>query len=308
MMVKEYDFFAIVGPTASGKTSISVKLAKKIDGEVIGLDSRQIFKGMEIGTAQPSLLEMNGIPHHLIGSLDPWMRISAGEYAKKVFDKIQIIKNKGKIPILCGGSGLYFRAVVKGLFDESSTNLQLREKLELEYDFNPKVLLNKLNKIDPEYSKIVHINNKKRLVRALEIYEITGRTPSEHYGNQKINNLLKFFTIYLDWNRQELNNRIINRTKNMISKGWFDEVNKLNQMKRNITGLNSIGYREIILFLRGEIDKNQLEEKIIIATRQFAKKQVQWFSKEKRDLIISMNQLKLREITEILHCIMVPNR
>ena len=308
MMVKEYDFFAIVGPTASGKTSISVKLAKKIDGEVIGLDSRQIFKGMEIGTAQPSLLEMNGIPHHLIGSLDPWMRISAGEYAKKVFDKIQIIKNKGKIPILCGGSGLYFRAVVKGLFDESSTNLQLREKLELEYDFNPKVLLNKLNKIDPEYSKIVHINNKKRLVRALEIYEITGRTPSEHYGNQKINNLFKFFTIYLDWNRQELNNRIINRTKNMISKGWFDEVNKLNQMKRNITGLNSIGYREIILFLRGEIDKNQLEEKIIIATRQFAKKQVQWFSKEKRDLIISMNQLKLREITEILHCIMVPNR
>ena len=308
MMVKEYDFFAIVGPTASGKTSISVKLAKKIDGEVIGLDSRQIFKGMEIGTAQPSLLEMNGIPHHLIGSLDPWMRISAGEYAKKVFEKIQTIKSKGKIPILCGGSGLYFRAVVKGLFDESSTNLQLREKLELEYDFNPKVLLNKLNEIDPEYSKIVHINNKKRLVRALEIYEITGRTPSEHYGNQKINNLLKFFTIYLDWNRQELNNRIIYRTKNMISKGWFDEVNKLNQMKRNITGLNSIGYREIILFLKGEIDKNQLEEKIIIGTRQFAKKQVQWFSKEKRDLIISMNQLKLREITEILHCIMVPNR
>ena len=308
MMVKEYDFFAIVGPTASGKTSISVKLAKKIDGEVIGLDSRQIFKGMEIGTAQPSLLEMNGIPHHLIGSLDPWMRISAGEYAKKVFEKIQIIKSKGKIPILCGGSGLYFRAVVKGLFDESSTNLQLREKLELEYDFNPKVLLHKLNEIDPEYSKIVHINNKKRLVRALEIYEITGRTPSEHYGNQKINNLLKFFTIYLDWNRKELNNRIINRTKNMISKGWFDEVNKLNQMKRNITGLNSIGYREIILFLKGKIDKNQLEEKIIIGTRQFAKKQVQWFSKEKRDLIISMNQLKLREITEILHCIMVPNR
>lgn len=307
-MIREYDCFALVGPTASGKTSISIKIAKKINGEVIGLDSRQIFKGMEIGTAQPSIEEMDGITHHLIGSLDPWMRVSAGEYARKVFDKIKIIKNKGKVPIICGGSGLYFRAVVKGLFDESSTDLLLREKLEIEYDFNPQILLEKLNKIDPEYSKIVHINNKRRLVRALEIYEITGKAPSEHYRNQKINNKLNIFTIYLDWNRQELNHRIIKRTKNMISEGWFDEVNKLNLMKKNITGLDSIGYREINLFLKGEIDKNQLEEKIIIGTRQFAKRQMQWFAKERLDLIISMNQLKVSEIIEILHCIMVSNR
>ncbi len=307
-MLRKYDCLAVVGPTASGKTSISIKLAKKINGEVIGLDSRQIFKGMEIGTAQPTVHEMDGIPHHLIGSLDPWMRVSAGKYASKVYDKINFIKSKGKVPIICGGSGLYFRAVVRGLFDESSTNLFIREKLEIEYDLNPQLLLKKLDKIDPEYSKIVHINNKKRLVRALEIYEITGRTPSEHFINQKINNILKVFTIYLDWNREELNQRIIKRTKNMISKGWFDEVNKLNLMRENITGLDSIGYKEITLFLKGKIDKNQLEEKIIIGTRQFAKRQKQWFSKEKLDLIISMNQLKLNDIIKILHCITLSNR
>ena len=249
-MLRECDCLAVVGPTASGKTSISIKLAKKINGEVIGLDSRQIYKGMEIGTAQPTVHEMDGIPHHLIGSLDPWTRVSAGKYASKVYDKINFIKSKGKVPIICGGSGLYFRAVVRGLFDESSTNLFIREKLEIEYNLNPKFLLKKLNKIDPEYSKIVHINNKKRLVRALEIYEITGRTPSEHFINQKINNILKVFTIYLDWNKEELNQRIIKRTKNMISKGWFDEVNKLNLMRKNIIGLDSIGYREITLFLK----------------------------------------------------------
>lgn len=307
-MLRECDCLAVVGPTASGKTSISIKLAKKINGEVIGLDSRQIYKGMEIGTAQPTVHEMDGIPHHLIGSLDPWTRVSAGKYASKVYDKINFIKSKGKVPIICGGSGLYFRAVVRGLFDESSTNLFIREKLEIEYDLNPQFLLKKLNKIDPEYSKIVHINNKKRLVRALEIYEITGRTPSEHFINQKINNILKVFTIYLDWNKEELNQRIIKRTKNMISKGWFDEVNKLNLMRKNIIGLDSIGYREITLFLKGKIDKNQLEEKIIIGTRQFAKRQKQWFSKEKLDLIISMNQLKLNDIIKILHCITLSNR
>jgi tRNA dimethylallyltransferase len=232
-MLRKFDCYAIVGPTASGKTSISIKLAKKVNGEVIGLDSRQIFRGMEIGTAQPSLKEMDGISHHLIGSLDPWMKVSAGYYAQKVFDKIQHIKSKGKVPIICGGSGLYYRAVVKGLFDESSTNLLLREKLELEYDNNPYNSLKKLNKIDPDYSEKVHINNKKRLVRALEIYEITGKTPSQHYKIQRKNNILKFFTVYLNWDREELNQRIINRTKNMISEGWFEEVKKLNLMKRN---------------------------------------------------------------------------
>lgn len=302
-MIEKYDCFAIVGPTASGKTSIAIELAKKIDAEIIGLDSRQIFKGMEIGTAQPTLKEMDRIPHHLIGSLDPWMRISAGRYARKVYKKIQLVKNKGKFPIICGGSGLYFRAVVKGLFNESSTDLDIRKKLEIIYDQNPQLLLKKLNEIDPEYSKIVHINNKRRLVRALEIYEITGKTPSEQYKKQKLNDLLKIFTIYLDWSRKELNKRIICRTKSMISKDWFDEVSKLNQMKRKIIGLDSIGYREIGLFLEGKVDKDLLEEKIIVATRQFAKKQVQWFSKEKLDLKILMDQLNFNDIVKILYCI-----
>ena len=201
-----------------------------------------------------------------------------------------------------------FVAIKKGIFKGSMSNSELRHSIEKLYDLNPVSLFNKLQKIDPQYSRLVHINNKKRLVRALEIYKITGKTPSEHYKNQKINNKLNIFTIYLDWNREELNHRIIKRTKNMISEGWFDEVNKLNLMKQDITGLDSIGYHEINLFLKGEIDKNQLEEKIIIGTRQFAKRQMQWFAKEKLDLVISMNQLKESEIIKILHCIMVSNK
>ena len=302
-------YFTIVGPTASGKTNLAIEVAKKINGEIIGLDSRQIYKGMEIGTAQPSKQERDGVNHHLIGCLDPWIRISAGQYAKKIHEKIHEIENNGKVPLICGGAGLYYRSITMGLFEESSTDTEIRKSLEISYKKSPETLMKKLQLIDPEYAEIVHVNNRQRLVRALEIYQITGKPPTKHYKNQKKNNQLKLFTIYLDWERTTLNKRIVIRTKDMISNGWLDEAkllyDKQDKAKIKYPALNSIGYSQIIKFFKGKINKSELEESIIIETRQFAKKQAQWFAKEKIDLILKMDGLKIKNLPEILYCILM---
>ena len=150
-MLLNNNYFTIVGPTASGKTSLAIEVAKKINGEIIGLDSRQIYKGMKIGTAQPSTQERGGVIHHLIGCLDPWVRISAGQYAKKIHEKIHEIENKGKVPLICGGAGLYYRAITMGLFEESSTNIEIRKSLEINYEKSPETLMEKLD-INPPLS------------------------------------------------------------------------------------------------------------------------------------------------------------
>ena len=300
-------YFTIVGPTASGKTNLAIELAKKINGEVIGLDSRQIYKGMKIGTAQPSRKERDGVVHHLIGCLDPWISISAGQYAKKIYEKIDQIESKGKVPLICGGAGLYYRSITMGLFEKSSTNMEIRKSLEMSYEKSPETLMKKLQLIDPEYSNVVHINNRQRLIRALEIYQNTGKPPTEHYKNQKKNNQLKLFTIYLDWTRSTLNKRIVTRAKDMISNGWFDEAkllyDKQDKSKVKFPALNSIGYSQMMKYFRDEINKSELEESIIIETRQFAKRQAQWFAKEKIDIVLKMDNLKIKDLPEILYCI-----
>ncbi len=157
----------IIGPTASGKTSIAVALAKSLDGEVVGLDSRQIYAGMSIGTAQPSLKEQSGVPHHLFGIKPPNETVAAGAYAALVMDAVEEIKSRGKTPIICGGAGLYYRALVNGIFVGSKTNQAIRDRLEKEYDDNgPDAMMDRLHAADPEYAALVHPNNKKRLVRA----------------------------------------------------------------------------------------------------------------------------------------------
>jgi len=296
----------ILGPTASGKTSLAIKIAKLLDGEIISLDSRQIYKGMEIGTAQPTEIELSMIPHHLIGFRSPEYSIAAGEYADLVTSKIKEVKMKEKIPIICGGAGLYYRALDKGIFRGSISDLKVRERIEREYDYNSEILYQKLEKIDPEYFRIVHINNKKRLVRALEIFEITGKVPSEHFKKQQKGQKkeLDLFTIFLEWERQALIDRIEDRTKNMLNNGWIDEVKTLLQEQSNMnvsyTALNSIGYSQIKEYLAGKIGYIEMEEDIIIKTRQFSRKQTQWFSKESINLIIEMGNMLDENISLII--------
>ena len=283
-----------MGPTASGKSTLAIEIAKKVKGEIIGLDSRQIYKGMSIGTAQLTKEEQDGIPHHLVGIISPIEPISAGAYSKLVLDKIKDIQSRNHFPIICGGSGLYYRSLIRGIFKGSKSDLDVRKKLEDEYNkLGSNVLLKRLNTIDPDYAMNVHPNNKKRLIRALEIYEVTGKSPTENYRQQLKENQIKLevLSIYLDWERKVLNDRIRKRTKLMLKAGWVDEVKKLIKKYPNndLQPLDSIGYREIISWLNSDHSLSDLEQKIYIRTRQFSVQQIKWFKKESIDLTIKMN-------------------
>ena len=296
----------IVGTTASGKTSLAIRLSHILDAEVISLDSRQIFKGMPIGTAQPTNKEKDGVTHHLIGFTNPWDPVSAGRYAELVLDKVSNIHKNGKTPIICGGAGLYYRAIKNGLFSKSSTDESLRHELESAYDKNPGHLMDELIKIDPEYASIVHINNKKRLVRALEIFGITGKAPSKNFDEQRNNptKVLDLFTIRLDWERQSLIKRIEHRLDQMLVSGWVEEVKGLLKLQKEksslFPALNSIGYEQIQSYLENDIDFDKMKETIFVKTRQFAKRQSQWFNKENIELTLKMDTLKKDEIIQIL--------
>ena len=188
-------------------------------------------------------------------------------------------------------------AITKGIFSNSYSDSELREKLEMQYEENPMPLFDKLQAIDPKYGNIVHINNKKRLIRALEIFELTGFTPTEHFENQKknVNQLLELYTVFLTLDKHLHFNRIKTRTDRMLKNGWIEEVKNLilleKEIQSDLPALNSIGYKEIRDFLKGSIDIDKLEESIIIKTRQYARKQNKWFKKENIDLTVELTNL-----------------
>jgi len=296
----------VIGPTASGKTHLSVILAKELNAEIIGLDSRQIYKELIIGTAQPSILEQDGIPHHLINILSPLKTVSAGSYSSLIRKTVLEIQSRSKIPLICGGAGLYYRALVNGIFAGSTTDSKIRKRLENEYDnIGPEQMLSKLKKYDPDYANGIHPNNKKRIVRALEILESTGRTPSLNFKSQKQSSVpkLNLYTIYLKWDRSTLKERIATRTRAMLKNGWIEEVREIIKKypSESLHPLDSIGYREIISYLKGELTLENLEKTITIKTRQFAKRQIQWFKNEKIDMFIDMNNFHTNKIDDILN-------
>jgi len=296
----------VIGPTASGKTHLSVILAKELNAEIIGLDSRQIYKELIIGTAQPTILEQDGIPHHLINILSPLKTVSAGSYSSLIRKTVLEIQSRSKIPLICGGAGLYYRALVNGIFAGSTTDSKIRKRLENEYDnIGPEQMLSKLKKYDPDYANGIHPNNKKRIVRALEILESTGRTPSLNFKSQKQSSVpkLNLYTIYLKWDRSTLKERIATRTRAMLKNGWIEEVREIIKKypSESLHPLDSIGYREIISYLKGDLTLENLEKTITIKTRQFAKRQIQWFKNEKIDIFIDMNNFHTNKIDDILN-------
>ncbi len=292
--------FAISGPTSSGKTDLAIKLAKKFDGEIVGVDSRQIYKSIPIGTAQPSKKELNTIPHHLIGIKDLNEPISAGEYAKLVDKKIYEIIDRKKVPILCGGTGLYFKALFEGIFSESKTDIGIRKRLEKEYDIDKQVLYKKLESIDPEYALKVHINNKKRLIRALELYETTGKNMSDNFSseNEKSDFHDRFFTVYLKMSRPILQKRIIKRTNHMLENGLIEEVKNIIDKSYNVGQLDYIGFDEINSYLVGNISLEEACEKIIIRTRQYAKRQLKWFDAQEFNIVIDADDINSDDMVD----------
>ena len=294
--------FSIFGPTGIGKSSLAIELAKKINGEIIGVDSRQIYKGIPIGTAQPNASQLNEIPHHLIGFKKLNEKISAGEYIKLIDDKIDQILLNNKSPILCGGTGLYFKSLKEGIFEGSHTNEDIRSRLEGEYDSDKEKIYRKLQEIDPDYSTKVHINNKKRSVRALEVFETTGKPLSKNFDSASLNSrhFENYYFVYLKMHNDSLHPRINKRIKIMIEEGMINEVEKIIKNKIDISHIDYIGFKELSSLLREEVSIDEAAEKIFIRTRQYAKRQKKWFNSNSYDESFSLDEISINDIVDKL--------
>jgi len=270
----------IVGPTAVGKTATAIELAKQLNGEIISVDSRQVYRGLDVGTAKPTLRQQQEIPHHLVDILDLDEQISAGAYRNLALKTVSEIQSRGRLPIFVGGSGLYVNAVLKGIFQESTTNPEIRREIRQELQEKGVVALyNQLLEIDPDTVLKIHINDVKRITRALEIYRITGQPPSEHYRAQLTNPPFPYQIFVLTMERELLYRRINARVDEMIASGLVTEVQLLIQrgLRQNLDLLMTLGYREVVQYLDGNCSFSEMVENIKRNTRRYAKRQLTWF-------------------------------
>ncbi len=277
-------FIGIVGPTAVGKTALSLELAEGLNGEIISADSMQVYKYMDIGTAKLPPSERRGIPHHMIDVVAPTDNYTVYDYASAARQIIRDVYHKGKVPIVVGGTGLYFRSLADEFdFTETVKNEALREELELLAEREgTQVLFEKLSEKDPEAAGRIHPNDKKRLIRALEIVLQTGSPMRESYQKRE-----KQFTpvlIGLNDERDRLYERIDERVDHMIKVGLLDEVKKLITMgcNENHTSMQAIGYKELLGYLNQRLHFDDAVNEIKKASRRYAKRQLSWFRADQR--------------------------
>ncbi|MDS9470661.1 tRNA (adenosine(37)-N6)-dimethylallyltransferase MiaA [Sporosarcina pasteurii] len=286
-MKNKLDVLAIVGPTASGKTALSVELAKLLDGEIINGDSTQVYKGFDIGTAKITKDEMDGVPHHLFDTKEPTESFSVAEYQAEVRGWIKDIQARGKLPIIVGGTGLYIQSVLYDFrFTEEASDPEVRSRLENELEeLGPDYLYEKLVRIDPVGAEKIHPNNHRRIIRALEIIEVTGRTKNEHEQNAGNQALFNHLIVGLDMNREVLYDRINMRSEMMMEQGFLDEVDNLLQKGiQDTQSMRAIGYRELQGYLEGKMSYEDAVEAIKKSTRNYAKRQMTYF-RNKLDII-----------------------
>ncbi len=275
--------FCVVGPTASGKSRLAVELAQRMGGEVVSCDSMQVYRRMDIGTAKPTKEEMGGIPHHMIDIVDPEVPYSCAEYVTAAREVISDIHARAKLPILCGGTGLYLDRLLRGGNDAGATaDPAVRAELEAYRAAHGNAALHAmLAEIDPVSAAAIHENNIPRVIRALEIFRVTGRTKTEVDRENAAPDLsLCPFVIGLSWERAELNRRIDARVDQMLSAGLLDETRRLlseGVFDANATAAQAIGYKELLSHLRGEESLTEAVERLRLATRHYAKRQMTWF-------------------------------
>jgi len=277
----------IVGPTCSGKTYLSLKLAQLIPAEIISADSRQIYKLLDIGTAKPSKLQLEKVPHHLIDILDPSENYDASLFEKDAEKVIEEIFNKNKTPIVVGGSGLYIKALIDGIFDTADKDEEYRLELhQKRKEFGNEFLYEELKKIDPKSAAKMLPQNWKRVMRALEVFHTTGEQIWKHHQKQSSEKEKKylFSQFGLNWERKTLYENVDKRVNEMIEQGFVDEVkNVLSKgYDKDLNSLNTVGYKEIIQYLEKEISLERAIELIKRNTRHYAKRQLTWFKKDKR--------------------------
>lgn len=298
----------LVGPTGSGKTELSIELAKELDAEIISADSRQVYKYLNIGTAKASQKQLSEIKHYFVDILNPDEFFSAGKFGNSARKIINENVKKNKTTIICGGSGFYIQAILGMIFDSSATDENIRKKI---YENGERIgwdkLWEKLKKKDPEYAKKISENDTKRIARFFEIFEITGKYPTEHFKEQTNKFPYDYLTVGLKCPRNILYEKINLRVDKMIEMGLVEEVKNILKMKydKSLNSINTVGYKEIIKYLNNEWSLEKAIIEIKKNSRHYAKRQLTWFRKYSPHLWLEYeNQLPkekmVQQIIEIL--------
>ena len=293
----------IAGPTAVGKTSLSIKLAKELDGEIVSTDSMQIYKHMDIGSAKITKEEMDGVPHHMIDVVDPSTSFSVAEYKEMASKCINDIISRNKLPILVGGTGLYINALTCNMnFTEAESDEEYRRELERLADENGNEFIhNMLKEIDPISYRDIHFNNRKRVIRALEVYKLTNKPFSSFNSGDDFYNGpydVKYYVLNMD--RAKLYDRINLRVDIMIENGLIDECIKLKDMGYTsfMQSMQGIGYKEIFYYLEDKISYSEAIDMIKQGSRNYAKRQLTWFRRDPRAVILNKEEMTEEEIFE----------
>ncbi len=277
---------AIVGPTASGKTDVALALAERLGTEIISADSMQFYRGMEIGTGQPTAHELARVPHHFIGHLRPDEFIAAGPYGEQARTVVARLNAAGKPAVVVGGSGLYIRALIDGLFEGPGRSCDIRQRLHTVAGAGgTPALYARLQEVDPDYAGKVMPGDLRRIVRALEVHELTGRPLSAHHAEQQADaDPLDAVQFGLDWPRAVLYARINARVVAMFEAGLVREVESLLQadFETQVERIKSLGYREIMAHLRGELGLDETIALVQMQHRRYAKRQLTWFRRDTR--------------------------
>ncbi len=296
----------IMGPTAAGKSDLAIALARRLRGEIVSVDSGLVYRGMDIGTAKPSMAVRSRIPHHLIDILDPSQPYSAGRFRSDALTLIEAIRERDRLPILVGGTMLYFRALLKGIAPMPEADAGLREQINAEAArIGWPALHRQLAIIDPRAAARIHPNDPQRIQRALEVYRLTGKPLSawwQRSGQQELP-FRPFKVVLAPRDRQQLHHRIERRFLGMLESGLIAEVEALyrrGDLHPDLPAIRSVGYRQVWGWLAGEYDYPAMIEKAIAATRQLAKRQLTWLRRERDALWLEPGQDAVRQVIDAL--------
>lgn len=272
----------LVGPTASGKSAVALRVAKMMDGEIINADSLQVYRWLDIGTAKPSAEDRCEVPHHLIDVAEPSEEFSAARFRAMALNCIAEISSRGKTPIIAGGTGLYIRALCRGLFFGPSAKTELREDLIAVEAQEPGTLYRKLAEVDHAAAVKIHPHDLRRIVRALEVFLSSGKKISELQKEWEGEDTGNFILVGLAWDRREIYRRINDRVDRMMSAGFVDEVRSLLErgFRPDLKPMKSLGYLQVVEHLQGKYGLEEARELIKMETRRYAKRQMTWFRKE----------------------------
>ena len=293
----------IEGPTASGKTALAIELARRLDTEIISADSRQVYRHMDIGTAKPSSSELEAVPHHLISIIEPSQSYNVGLFCEDAGKVVERLHSQGRIPLVCGGTGMYVAGLLKGIFPQPEIPAQIRHNIRQRMAADgPERMYGELREADPEFAGKISPNDRQRIQRGLEIWAATGISISEHWRRQEREQRYVAYRILLDPPRKELYARINRRMEQMLAAGLADEIKRLLELgyDEHSPGLSSLGYREFLPWLRNSASLQECTSLAAQHSRNYAKRQYTWYRKHKFDLTLGSSEINISSVTELI--------